>query len=216
MLAVTGLKSEDVKKLCEWARNERKLCLEPANYNSPNQTVISGQKELVSWVQENFNPEKIGIEKKKVRFIPLKVSAPFHCSMMKKTETEMAPILSEVDFKKPKFGVAQNFSGMFETNPEVLKKNLIVQISGPVRWVDCIKSLVAQKITKAGEFGPGRVLSGLTKKIDPEALSVFNFNNPEDLKNFEKQWNRLVKHPIEVLTQPEEIEKRVNDPIDKI
>ena len=190
MLAVTGLRSEEVEKLCQWAREERRLpFLEPANYNSPSQTVISGQKELISWVQENFTPDKIEIEKKKVRLIPLKVSAPFHCSMMKKAETEMAPVLSETNFKKPDFGIAQNFSGSFETDPEVLKKNLIAQISGPVRWVDCTKSLIAQKITCAGEFGPGKVLSGLTKKIDPNALSVFNFNNSEDLENFKKQWH---------------------------
>lgn len=190
MLAVTGLKTKEVEKLCQWAREERGLpFLEPANYNSPSQTVISGQRELVSWVQENFTLEKIGIEKKKMRLIPLKVSAPFHCSMMKKAETEMAPILSEVDFKKPEFGIAQNFSGIFETDPEVLKKNLIAQISKAVRWVDCTKSLISQKITLAGEFGPGKVLSGLIKKIDPKALSVFNFNNSEDLKNFEKQWS---------------------------
>ena len=123
-----------------------------------------------------------------MHLIPLKVSAPFHCSMMKKAESEMAQVLSEVEFKKPNFGIAQNFSGTFETDPEILKKNLIAQISGPVRWMDCIQSLIAQKITRAGEFGPGKVLSELTKKIDPKALSVFNFNSLDDLRNFEEQW----------------------------
>ena len=188
MLAVMGLEPEEVEKLCQWAREQNKLpFLEPANYNSPFQTVISGQRELISWVRDHFTPDKIGIDKRKVRLTPLKVSAPFHCSMMKKAETEMTPALSEVEFKKPDFGIAQNFSGKFETDPDILKKNLIAQISGPLRWVDCVQSLVAQKITQAGEFGPGRVLSGLIKKIDPEALSVFNFNSSEDLKNFESR-----------------------------
>ncbi len=192
MLAVTGLGPEEVEKLCQWARKQRKLpFLEPANHNTPLQTVISGQSELISWVRDNFNPDKIGIEKEKVRLIPLKISAPFHCSMMKKAEVEMTPVLSEVEFKKPDFGVAQNFSGKFETDPHILKKHLIAQISSPVRWVDCVKSLIAQKITRAGEFGPGKVLSGLTKKIDPDALSVFNFNKSEDLKDFEGWFNRI-------------------------
>ena len=191
MVAVMGLEPEEVERLCQWACKQTGLSpLEPANYNSPQQTVISGQAELVRWVQENFIPEQIGCHGKKVRLIALKVSAPFHCSMMKKAEEKMHPILSEMDFHEPHFGIAQNFSGNFETHPPTLKKNLIAQISKPVRWVECIQTLIAQKVDQAVEFGPGKVLCGLVKKIDPEAIRVFNLNNLEDLKTFEADFNR--------------------------
>jgi [acyl-carrier-protein] S-malonyltransferase len=186
MLAVMGLDAKEVRELCTWAcRESKNTPLEPANYNSPAQTVISGRKELIEFVVKNFTPKEIGSDKTKVRLIPLKVSAPFHCSMMKKAERGMADAIGEVDFKKPLFPIAQNFSGQLEDDPEIIKDNLIAQVSGPVRWVECVRALSEFGITLTGEFGPGKVLGGLMKKIDPNIL-CFPLNDISELKTFDR------------------------------
>ncbi len=187
MAAIMGLDAEEVRKLCTWACRETKNTpLEPANYNSPAQTVISGRTELIDYVVKNFSPDKIESDKTKVRIIPLKVSAPFHCTMMRKAEKQMASAIEAVDFKKPKFGVVQNFTGQLEKDPEVIKKNLISQISGAVRWVECVQTLKQEGATLLGEFGPGKVLTGLVKKIDTDFICV-PLNTLEDLKSFDRQ-----------------------------
>ena len=188
MAAVMGLDADEVKKLCSWACQENKdTPLSPANFNSPAQTVISGRKSLVDFVVKNFSPDKIGSDKTKVRIIPLKVSAPFHCSMMMKAEKGMAKAINEVDFKTPKFGIAQNVSAKIEKDPEVIKKNLISQITGAVRWVECMNALKEAEVELLGEFGPGNVLTGLIKKIDPDQFISVPLNAISDLKSFDKQ-----------------------------
>ncbi len=187
MLAVMGLDASEVKKLCTWACKQTKNTpLEPANYNSPAQTVVSGKMEIIEWVTQNFSPDKIGSDKTKVRLIPLKVSAPFHCSMMKKAEKQMARAIDEIDFKAPQFGICQNFTGKIETDPDTIKRNIISQISGAVRWVECINTLREAEIELLGEFGPGKVLTGLVKKIDPDFICQ-PLNSLADLKSFDRQ-----------------------------
>lgn len=187
MLAVMGLSPAEVREMCTWAcRESRNTPLEPANYNSPAQTVVSGRAELIDFVVKNFKPEKIGSTKTKVRLIPLKVSAPFHCSMMKKAERQMTSAIEEVDFKPPQFGIAQNFTGVIENDPQTIKKNIISQISGPVRWVECMQSLMDNDVKLLGEFGPGKVLTGLMKKINPDIICV-PLNSLDDLKSFDRQ-----------------------------
>lgn len=186
MLAVMGLDAEEVRKLCTWACKETKnIPLEPANYNSPAQTVISGRTEIIDFVVKNFKPEVIGSDKTKVRLMPLKVSAPFHCSMMRKAQKQMSRAIKALDFKDPLFPIVQNFSGVAETDKDVIRENLIKQVSGAVRWVECIKSLKEHGIEVLGEFGPGKVLTGLVKKIDPDFICV-PLNNLEDVKAFDR------------------------------
>ncbi len=186
MLAVMGLDAGEVREMCTWACKEsRNTPLEPANYNSPAQTVVSGRAELIDFVVKNFTPAKISSNKTKVRLIPLKVSAPFHCTMMKKAERGMAAAIEKIDFMPPQFGIAQNFSGKIETDPAIIKSNIISQVSGAVRWVECIGALKEAGMTMMGEFGPGKVLTGLLKKIDPD-LPCFPLNNLSDLKGFDR------------------------------
>lgn len=185
MAAVMGLDPNEVQKLCTWACEETKNTpLEPANYNSPAQTVVSGRLEIINYAVKNFKPEIIGSNKTKVRLIPLKVSAPFHCSMMKNAEQGMAEAINALDFKQPQFPIIQNVTGKSETDPASIKKNLISQISGAVRWVDCIKTLKKSDVEVLGEFGPGKVLTGLVKKIDPDFICV-PLNSLADLKSFD-------------------------------
>lgn len=189
MLAVMGLEPSEITKMCLWVMETSGLTpLEPANFNSPGQTVISGNLEAITWAQKNFDPKVIGIENKKVRLIPLKVSAPFHCSMMRPAEDKMAEEIRATEFKTPKWGVIQNYTGTLVTDPETLKENLIRQISAPVKWVDCVNTMLSMGIKTSGEFGPGKVLSGLLKKIDDQSLmTCFNLNSLDELNAFNEQ-----------------------------
>lgn len=190
MLAVMGLSDDQVRQLCRWAEETSGLKpLEPANFNAPGQIVVSGSAQLVQWVQDNFDKEIFSEPPRKIRFIPLKVSAPFHCSMMKPAEEQMRTVLHEMNFSQPRYGIVQNVTAQPVTESKDLRENLIRQVSSPVRWVECVQQLAQQSVNRCIEFGPGKVLSGLVKKIDSEHLTTFNINSLEDLKAAEQQLN---------------------------
>ena len=186
MLAVIGLTDDQVRQLCSWAENQSGLSpLEPANFNSPGQVVISGSIQLAQWVQKNwtlFDPKLC-----RVKFIPLKVSAPFHCSMMKPAEEKMTPILEAIEFKNSPYPIVQNYRATSATQSQELRAHLIAQMSSPVLWVDCVKKLRDMGTQKCLEMGPGKTLSGLIKKIDNENIKTFNISSLEDLKELEKE-----------------------------
>ncbi len=195
MLAIMGLEAEEIRQMCEWACRESQTSpLEPANYNSLSQTVVSGNLKTIDFAIKNFSPDKIGSDKTKVRLIPLKVSAPFHCSMMKKAEQGMAAAFEDIEFKKPSFGIVQNYSGQLETEPQTLKANIIAQVSGAVRWVECMQTLKSQNFVFGAELGPGKVLTGLSKKIDADFECVA-VNSTNDLKGFEDKIKAVQQAP---------------------
>jgi [acyl-carrier-protein] S-malonyltransferase len=190
MLAVMGLDPDEVIQLCDWAA---KKCgegpLEPANYNSPNQIVVSGNSKAVEFAAKNFKPEVIDSDKKKVRLIPLKVSAPFHCSMMLDAEKEMAGAINDVEFEVPEFSISQNFTGKLEAEPKIIKTNIIKQISGAVRWVDCIEAISETgDVDHYLELGSGKVLTGLLKKINLD-LQGQSIGSSEDINQFTESQN---------------------------
>ena len=188
MLAVIGLTDGQIHQLCQWAEEKSGLRpLESANFNSPGQVVISGSARLVKWVQENWDKALFKPEPRRVKFIPLKVSAPFHCSMMKPAEKKMAPILEAMEFKNSQYPIIQNHTATPETKSHKLRTHLIAQISTPVLWVDCVKKLIETGTQKCIELGPGKTLSGLIKKIDNENIKTFNVSSLEDLKELEKE-----------------------------
>lgn len=190
MLAVMGLLPEEVESVCRWAMQESKLSpLEPANFNSPDQTVVSGSAQIVEWVRTNFSAEKMGLTKR-VKFIPLKVSAPFHCSMMKPAEEKMSLFLKETPFKDAQWAVVQNFTAKSTTSASELKKNIISQITGSVRWTQSMDVMKSSEAIPFVECGSGKVLAGLLKKSNPEAVAV-NLNSLEDLKSFERSAHGL-------------------------
>lgn len=194
MAAVMGLTPEQTKVLCQWAEKEtQSQPLEPANFNAPGQVVISGKKITLDWMMENFKSElvfKPEDQIKRVKFIPLKVSAPFHCSLMKPAEEEMRTHLESLSFKNPKYPVIQNFKAQIERDTLNIKESLIKQITGAVRWVECVEGFRKQNFKNLVEVGSGKVLSGLVKKIDPE-LSVFNLGSLDDFKALGKQGGSL-------------------------
>jgi [acyl-carrier-protein] S-malonyltransferase len=188
MSAVMGLEPKQVFDLCAWAEKETgDGPVQPANLNAPGQIVISGKKTVLDWLSVNFKAEAIGIEGR-VRFIALKVSAPFHCSMMKPAEEKMAEVLGEMKFLEAKFPVVQNVSAEPVTDGAILRENLIKQVSAPVRWIESVQRITSLGATQAAEVGCGRVISGLVKKIDGEKLPVFNLNSLEDIKTFETKF----------------------------
>ena len=189
MIAVMGLSQTQTETLCKWAKDSSGFSpVDPANYNAPGQIVISGNSKAIDWMQKNFNPEELfDPVPRRTRLIPLKVSAPFHCELMKPAQDTMNLELNEINFKDAMWPIIQNVCAEPTTDAESLRKNLIEQISAPVRWIECIEKLRSLEVSKSIEFGPGKVLSGLTKKIDKENLTTFNLNSLEELKSVEKQ-----------------------------
>lgn len=192
MVAVLGLEPELVHALCQWVVEKSGFSpLSPANDNSPGQIVISGSMKAIEWLKTHFKPdifseilpETLTAQRPlKAKLIPLSVSAPFHCEMMKPAEKIMETFLNKLEFKNAEFPIIQNVNAQVETSGQKLRENLIRQISAPVLWTQSVRELKKQGFTRCIECGNGKVLSGLIKKIDAEAFQVFNTNNLDDFK----------------------------------
>ena len=186
MSAVMGLDQDQVVKLCKWAQETAKdQPVEPANFNAPGQIVISGKKSLLDWLAENYDASIFGSEPPRIKFIPLKVSAPFHCSMMKPAEEKMAQVLATIPFQSAQYGVVQNVTAEPVNEGSNLRENLVKQISSPVRWIECVQTMNKMGADRFIEVGCGRVLAGLIKKIS--GSTVYSMNSLEDLKLIETQ-----------------------------
>ncbi len=184
MTAVMGLDGAQTLAMCQWAMSETKDGpVEPANLNAPGQIVISGKKSVLDWLAANFKPEAIGISGR-VKFIPLKVSAPFHCSMMKPAEEKMAQVLGDMPFGKAQMPVVQNVTALPETDGEKLRQGLVKQVCAPVRWIESVQKISQLGHSKAIESGCGRVIAGLVKKIDP-SLNCLSMNSMDDFRAVE-------------------------------
>lgn len=187
MLAVIGPTSQEVRELCAWAVRESGLGpLSPANYNSPQQTVVSGAKKVVDWLHENIKSYAFASAPKRVMTIPLKVSAPFHCEMMKPAEDEMAVVLNALEFSDASPPVVQNITAEPVTEASELRNNLVRQITGSVRWVETIECLSRLGVTRFVECGTGKILAGLNKKIGSE-ITTLTTADLEELKALEEQ-----------------------------
>lgn len=184
MVAVMGLEPDQVITLCEYVEaNSGHKPLSPANFNSPGQIVISGSQKAIDWMKDHAKAEIIWPEKTpRIKLIPLQVSAPFHCSMMKPAEDKMREILSSLKFNDSNFPILQNYTAQMHQNANELRENLIRQVSAPVLWMQSMQTLLQSKNTMCIESGAGKVLQGLLKKIDSEKLRVFNTNSLEDLE----------------------------------
>lgn len=185
MVATLGLSEEQIAALCTWAeKSSGHSPVQAANYNCPGQVVISGNLQALNYLRENFKPEVVPGESKRVKFIPLNVSAPFHCSMMKPAEIKMRDFFETVDFKHAEIPVVQNLTAEAVMDPNTLRTNLIAQVSGSVRWTQSVQTLQQNGVTDYIECGHGTVLKGLIKKIDDKA-QVHTLQSLEDLKTLE-------------------------------
>jgi [acyl-carrier-protein] S-malonyltransferase len=184
MAAVLALDAAQVAEACAEAARETGLIVQAANLNSPTQTVISGAASAVTRAAE------ICKAKGARRAVMLPVSAPFHCALMRPAQEEVARVLSGLAMHDPHFPVAANMSGVMVTTAAAARDALIRQVTGAVRWVECMQSLNGRSLSAEGyvaaadvfvETGPGKVLCGLLRQIDPSLRSL----NVEDAASLE-------------------------------
>ena len=172
MSAVLGLDSEELKKLIKENFSEIKCYL--ANDNSNGQFIVSGlNKEL-----KKFN---LLCQEKKIKNIPLSVSAPFHCELMRNATVKMESIIKNQKFSELKYKVVSNVTAKKYNNSDEVKKLLIAQIEETVRWRESIKYMITEGTSTFIEIGPGKVLSGLIKRINKE-VKVLNIDKLEDIQ----------------------------------
>jgi [acyl-carrier-protein] S-malonyltransferase len=172
MAAVLGLDADAVRRACEEASDGQ--VVSPANINSPDQVVIAGATAAVERAGERARA--LGAK----RVVPLPVSAPFHCAMMKPAEERLAPELRVLAVERPRVPVVANVDAEAKRDGGASIDALVQQVSAPVLWHDIMLRLASEGVTTYVEVGPGRVLSGLAKKIHRDA-AVFSFAGPEDL-----------------------------------
>jgi [acyl-carrier-protein] S-malonyltransferase len=177
MAAILGLDIQEVA-LAVQSASQGQVCV-IANDNAPGQVVISGHKEAIE------RAIALATQKGAKRCIMLPVSAPFHCPLMEPAAHIMAEALNQVNFSKALVPVITNVTASFETSPEVLQKGLVEQVTGQVRWRETIESLTQYPISQVVEVGAGKVLTGLTKRINPE-LNAVAINTPQDIETFLK------------------------------
>lgn len=177
MAAILGPELDVVAKIAEEAA-QGEVCA-VANDNSPGQAVISGHKAAIDRACELA--KAAGAK----RALPLAVSAPFHCSLMQPAADAMAEALAKTDLKAPVVPVVANVTVEAVTNPATIRELLVRQVTGRVRWTESVLYMKAQGVTETVEIGNGKVLSGLTRRIDKE-LAASNISEPGDLDNFAK------------------------------
>ena len=158
MAAVLGLPDEKVEEICAGVDG----VVAPANYNCKGQLVISGSNEAVA--EACVRLKEAGAK----RALPLKVGGAFHSELMQPAQDELAKAINDAEFKEPICPVYQNVDGNPHTKPEVIKENLIRQLTSPVRWTQDVENMIKDGATEFIELGPGKVLQGLVKKINPE------------------------------------------------
>src|SRR5580692_10785224 len=166
MAAVLSTNGDAIVEACAEAARETGLTVVAANLNSPGQTVISGVLAAVE------RASAIAKAKGARRAVMLPVSAPFHCALMQPAQEEVARVLSSLTLADPHIPVAANVTGTMVTTAAAAQDALIRQVTGTVRWVDCVQSLVAAGATHFIEVGPGKVLCGLLRQIDPDRKSL--------------------------------------------
>ncbi|MBI3310035.1 MAG: ACP S-malonyltransferase, partial [Serratia liquefaciens] len=173
MSAIIGLDNAAIAKACE--ESAQGQVVSPVNFNSPGQVVIAGNKEAV---------ERAGAACKAAgakRALPLPVSVPSHCALMKPAADKLAVALQDITFSAPQLPVVNNVDVRTETDPEAIRSALVRQLYSPVRWTESVEFMAAQGVTSLLEVGPGKVLTGLTKRI-VDTLTAAAVNDAASLK----------------------------------
>ncbi len=168
MAAVIGMERDKLLAICA------QTGAEVANFNSPDQIVITGEADKVAKASEALQAQ--GAK----RVIALDVSGAFHSSLMRPAAAKFEAELKKAALKSPRFPILSNVDARPETDPDKIRRNLALQITSSVQWVDSVRRIGAAGVTTFLEVGPGNVLKGLIRKIDP-ALSVHNIRVPQDI-----------------------------------
>lgn len=172
MSAIIGLDDESIAKACEEAAQGQ--VVSPVNFNSPGQVVIAGNKEAV---------ERAGAACKAAgakRALPLPVSVPSHCALMKPAAEKLAVELQNITFNAPTIPVVNNVDVACATDPDEIRNALVRQLYSPVQWTNSVELMASRDITHLYEVGPGKVLTGLTKRI-VDSLTASAINEPASL-----------------------------------
>ena len=172
MIAVLGSQINELKEFIDKINNKG-VC-EIANDNAEGQTILSGDINSIDTLQNI-------LKENKKKFIPLNVSAPFHCSLMNEASVSMEDKINSTTFTKPKFNIICNVTSKPENNPENIKRLLIEQIYSTVRWRESILHMSKEKITDFIEIGPGKVLIGMVKRTIKDT-KCFSINSIDDIK----------------------------------
>lgn len=181
MAAVIGLSEPEVTTLCLEADPNGQV--QPANFNSPGQIVVSGSREALAKLE-------ILAKARKVRVLPLAVSGPFHSRFMQPAADRLAPELDRAEFKPACFPVVANVSAEPLSQPDAIRAALLQQVTGSVRWEGSMRRMEAMGVTRLLEIGPGKVLKGLMKKINP-AREVFSVFQPEEINQAAAEVSRV-------------------------
>jgi [acyl-carrier-protein] S-malonyltransferase len=172
MAAIIGLDADKVRQACDEAAQGE--VVSPANINGAGQVVIAGAQAAVA--RASARARALGAK----RAIPLSVSAPFHCALMKPAELRLAPELRALAVADPRVPVVANVDAEPKRDAAAAIEALVAQVSAPVRWQDVVRRLASEGVTTYVEVGPGTVLSGLVRKTHKDA-TVLNFAAPDDL-----------------------------------
>jgi len=172
MAAIIGFDDSKIAGLCEQAACGQ--VVSAANFNSPGQTVIAGDVDAVERTMALC--KEAGAK----RALPLNISVPSHCALMRPAAEQLQAELDKVQFSSPQIPVVQNVNAQICDDPNLIKENLIKQLYEPVLWVDSVKCMGESGVEKILECGPGKVLSGLIKRIEPD-ISCFASDSPESL-----------------------------------
>lgn len=168
MAAVLGLDDKVIERVCERIDG----IVSPANFNSPGQVVIAGSAKAVEMASDQCKEEGAR------RVVPLDVSVPSHCSLMNSAAQGLSDLLDEISVQAPQIPIYQNVDGLPTTNPDEIRSKLVEQVRSPVLWSQCVTSMIRDGAEEFFECGPGKVLSGLMRRIDRSvtttALGDFN------------------------------------------
>lgn len=174
MSAIMNLDRNKLEEVCKQVSREKHV-VEPANYNSPGQIVISGHKDAVQEAGEK------AAEAGARRVIPLSVSGPFHSSLMKPAADRLADHLASISIQEANVPVVANAIAEGVSQPEEINRLLVKQVASPVLWEDSVRYMLAQGVDTFVEFGAGNVLSGLVKKVNRKVKTI-SVQDPETLK----------------------------------
>ena len=181
MIAILGLKLDEIDELLKNHNFSEGIC-EIANDNADGQVIVSGNKEVL----DQF---KITLKNKNVKYIPLKVSAPFHCSLMKPAAEIMKDKIENTKFKNPSFEIVTNVTAKAEKETQVIKKLLIDQICSTVRWRESLIYMSKSGVKNFIEIGPGKALTGMAKRTIKNA-NYFSINSIADIKNLINEFKK--------------------------
>ena len=179
MAAVIGAEDELVAEVCAEASGSQVVV--PANYNSPGQIVIGGDAEAVDRAITLLNER--GVRK----VVKLAVSVPSHTPLMREAANRLAEAMRGMDWRMPSLPVVQNVDAQVHADIDAIRDALVRQLYLPVRWTDCVQALAAQGVTRIAECGPGKVLTGLAKRID-KSLEARSLATVGDFQSALEEW----------------------------